>query len=407
VKILYLSYYYLPHVGGGTWSTYHLSIRLSKNGHKVLLIVPNVKHNLSLCARSTLGLNDRNQSRVHRIPWFLIPRQLAPFVSSVCIFLEALRFGKEADIIVSQHHPHHLLASLSVVLGKILKVPVVLRANDIFLEMDEIDRDFRQSLVKWCIKLTNVLNEHFMKRASKCLVVHSDSKRALRSRLGTETLDSFVGLSYNGVDLSEFGECPTKTAAKKELHIGHDEKTILFVGRFSGQEYGIELLIRAMPTILEKIPDTSLVLVGDVLTQNQNSLVTLLGLEKKVRVYSSMPHREILNFISAADVCVGPLMATRAMPLKILEYMACGKPILTGVNSLCDDLVLENPDYVFVDPEPESISKAALGILQDEAYAKMLGSGMTESVKVFSWDIIAAELERALCEIRAERRHAQ
>lgn len=385
MRILWLSYYYLPHVGGGTWGTYHLSLQLSKRGHSVQLIVPNIKHRLSIPPESSISLEKSNPSSIHRTPMIRIPRLLGPLLSSLFIFSAGLRLAKNPDIIVSQHHPHTFLTPIAVFLGKILKVPVVIRADDVYREMS----------LGFIVKIANTFNECFIKYARFFLVVCSEQREILLSRLRNRPSSCRIRLSYNGVDLSEFKDAQKKEYARKTLGIRNEEKVFLFVGRSSGLEYGIEIVLKALPTILLREPKTLLILVGDELNPRLHSMINSLGVSKNVRAYGSKTHKEIIKFITSADVCLGVFTETQAIPLKILEYMACLKPVVTGIKSVSRDLN-PNSNFLVVPPEPEAVAKAIIKILQDENYARKLGSNGRKQIEKFRWSRIAGDFETTL-----------
>lgn len=391
MRILWLAYYYLPHVGGGTWSTYHLSKALANRGHKVRLIVPNVSYGLSVSASVAKSMERCNSSQVHRVSRFPIPRVLGPLLAVVPMFFAGLKNGKESDVIFSQFHPHHLVTPVAVFLGRILKVPVVMRACDVYgkIRVKNPSLEFRAS------KIVNYVNEFFIRYANVFLVADFVAKEILLSRIQGRCPNCHVGLSNNGLDSDLFDELPSKKEARGFLGIGNDEKIILFVGRFSGAEYGMDILLKAFSTVLHEQSDVLLFLVGDKLPLRLQFLVDSLGIRDKVRVYEPIPQTDVVKFIVAADVCVGPLMATQAMPLKIMEYMACGKPIVTGRNSIIADLSPEL-NFLVVYPEPSAVSEGLLKVLKDTDYAESSVSNALKTVERFSWRRIALDLDRML-----------
>ncbi|MFA5897113.1 MAG: hypothetical protein WC985_09475, partial [Thermoplasmata archaeon] len=47
MRILVATYYYLPHVGGGTWYFYHVAWRLARSGHDVRLFAPRIRFRMA------------------------------------------------------------------------------------------------------------------------------------------------------------------------------------------------------------------------------------------------------------------------------------------------------------------------------------------------------------------------
>lgn len=401
MRILWFSYYYVPHVGGGTWATYSLSSLLSKKGHKVCVITPNIRFSLSVSSEVAQYMDKENPSRIYRASRIPIPRALGPLLGMFSMFFAGLRFGKSADIIIAQYHPHYLLTPVVIALGRIFNVPIVLRACDVWREMGVKDPSFRARDL--FAKIMNALNEPLIRFATTFLVVCSDHREILMTRMQGRHPPCQIRLSYNGFDSHEFNDVLSKEDARKSLGIGLDERTLLCVGRFSGAEYGTEVLLRAFSMLLRKQPDSLLFLIGDQMSRLQWALAESLGIHENIKVYGPMAHEKVVDFIAAADVCVGPLMATQTMPLKVLEYMACGKPIVTGARSTTVDL---NPDinFLIVPPQPNIISEAFLKVLQDHSYAGMLGSNAKKAATRFSWEKVAQSLEQVLYEA-FERRH--
>lgn len=205
-----------------------------------------------------------------------------------------------------------------------------------------------------------------------------------------------VHISYNGVNPNEFhGLCDED--ARKFLNIDPRDKVILFTGRFSGLEYRIEVLLEAFAIVQEKIPHSLLILVGDRPPRalQRDSVIN----SKKMRIIRPVTRSEIKKYLAAADVCIGPSGSTRAIPLKVLEYMVCGKPVVSGLNSVSREVAVDGFNCICTLPEPQAVAKAILNVLQNEDYGRMLGSNAKRTAVRFTWDEIARDLEKALLEV--------
>jgi glycosyltransferase involved in cell wall biosynthesis len=269
-----------------------------------------------------------------------------------------------------------------------------MRACDVYREMGVKS----PSLEVRVSKIVNYVNESFIRYVNLLLIPNLLGKELLLSRIRRRCPNCHVDLSNNGFDSDLFNELPSKKEARGFLGIGNAEKIMLFVGRFSGAEYGMDILLKAFSGVLHEQSDALLFLVGDELPLRLQVLVDSSGIHDKIRVYGPVAQTDLVKFIAAADVCVGPLMATQAMPLKIMEYMACGKPIVTGRNSISAEL---NPElnFLVVDAEPDKVSHALLRVLKDTDYAESLGCSASRAVSNFSWKRIANSLEKDLFKI--------
>jgi glycosyltransferase involved in cell wall biosynthesis len=389
MRILWLSYYYLPHVGGGTWPSYYLSQVLSNRGHTVELIVPNVNFTLSISPELSKNVESKNLSKVYRVPSFPLPRMLAPVLCFFPIFLQGLKRGKNSDVIVCQFHPHHLVTFTAVLLGRILNRPVVARACDVYRNMGSSSNSSMERFVR----VLNVFNESLIKRLSVFLICCSEYKEILLAR--NKSYYDKIQLLVNGFDLTDFHNLPSKDDVRKSLGLTSENKMILFVGRFSGEEYGAKVLLKAFALLLQKAPGAVLFLVGDVLSNDLLKLIDSLGITESVKVYGAMPHKDILQFIVGSDVCIGPLMATQTIPLKVLEYMVLNKPVVSGNGSISKDL---NPEtnFILCSPMPEEISEAIWKALCDQRLNKSYGNSVPEK---FSWQTVSEEMEQILSSV--------
>ena len=106
-----------------------------------------------------------------------------------------------------------------------------------------------------------------------------------------------------------------------------------------------------------------------------------------------MPHHEIPALIAQADVCVAPLayndrnVTQGCCPIKLIEYMACARPIVAANLPVARELVRENVDaLLFAPDDPADLARCALAVLNDDSLARRLASSAAERAhRKFSW----------------------
>jgi 1,4-alpha-glucan branching enzyme len=107
--------------------------------------------------------------------------------------------------------------------------------------------------------------------------------------------------------------------------------TILFVGSLS-RVYGVDLLLKSIPYILEKFPDAKIVIVGHgPLNQELRNLVRELGVEKAVQFtgYIGDPHI-LANYYHLSTLVAIPLYYEGyILSLVAVEALSCGRPVVT------------------------------------------------------------------------------
>ncbi len=145
-----------------------------------------------------------------------------------------------------------------------------------------------------------------------------------------------VHLVTNGVDLKRFKPEEPDKILKKKYRLG--DNVIGFIGTME-RWFDIEMLLNALKKIHSHIPDAQLLLVGgsiktDYLDQLKKRAGTL-GISDSVIFTGIVPYDEVSKYINLMSVGVIPpiskdlFMGKIALPNKLFQYSACGKPILT------------------------------------------------------------------------------
>jgi glycosyltransferase involved in cell wall biosynthesis len=191
-----------------------------------------------------------------------------------------------------------------------------------------------------------------------------------------------------------------RTRVRETLGIGNAPMAI-YVGHISlGDD--LDLALAAFKQVLEHVPDAKLVIVGagDGLDRLQ-ALATTLNLTDTVIFVGWLEHEKVPAYLAAADVAIYPyrdtLVNRAKCSIKILEYMAMGKAIVTH-------RVGQNLEYLEhgcsgILAEPGSIEGFAEGLiatLTDRAYANKLGTQAALRIAHrFDWSQRILDVERA------------
>ena len=180
-------------------------------------------------------------------------------------------------------------------------------------------KDFFYNTQVWLEKLTY--------RVSDVVMATNESYRALAiSRGGLDPRDAFV--VRNGPDLATFKLVPPQPALKygKPYLVG-------YVGTMSIQE-GLDILLDvALHIKVQGHRDVHFTCVGGGPgLAGLRQMVKDKNLEDTVNFTGRVPDKELLEVLSTADVCVNPdkpcEMNDISTMIKIMEYMALGKPIV-------------------------------------------------------------------------------
>ncbi len=132
---------------------------------------------------------------------------------------------------------------------------------------------------------------------------------------------------------------------KKQYNIKSENKVLVFAGRMSKEKNVIEL-IKYLPAIIEKQPDTKLVIVGDGPERAHLEKEShKLGLEKNIVFTGIVPWSEIENYYALGDIFVCS-STSETQGLTYIEALASGKPLLVRYDECLKNVLVQNQNGI-------------------------------------------------------------
>jgi len=234
------------------------------------------------------------------------------------------------------------------------------------------------------------------KKADKLLVLTRELQNLLQA-YGYPP-DKIV-VSPNGVDTKLFSPPASKRGCS-------DKKTLLYIGSMMPQ-YGLSNLIKAF-SLLNQEKQLSLTLIGD--GSERLKLIELakkLDLEQKVIFYRHIPYKLIPQFIRESYIGIGPLRLSPinnyTIPTKIIEYFACGKPVVSSPVSK-DILIDKSTGFVVKDVSPRNIAEKLSFMIEDEKLTHDMGKKARQLVvERFDWEKIIDQIEKEIRTLEPHR----
>ena len=153
--------------------------------------------------------------------------------------------------------------------------------------------------------------------------------------------------------------------------------TLIFPGTIAPR-YGLEVAIRAVPLLKDKIPQLRLLIIGrqDEYARSLNSLAEQLGISEFVEIRPPIPITEVPQELVQADVGIYPALPdghmSVAIPGKVLEFAILGLPIVSSRLQIVEELFGEEAVLFFEPGNVEAFAKCVLRLYANPSLGEEL-----------------------------------
>ncbi|MBU3958257.1 MAG: glycosyltransferase family 4 protein [Candidatus Omnitrophica bacterium] len=202
-----------------------------------------------------------------------------------------------------------------------------------------------------------------------------------------------ISIVHNGIDINRFRVQSAEYRVQKKKDLGLGEGPIVgIVARLSDVK-GHIYLIEAMKTVLEKIPDAQLLIVGEGKMEKElKALVQKLKIENNVNFVPSV--YETPEILSIMDLFVMPSLK-EGLGLSLIEAMAQGLAVIGSDVGGIRSLIKHDYTGILVEPrDSNQLSSEIINLLRDAQKRKFLGAQAQSFVSQnFSGEQMATETE--------------
>jgi glycosyltransferase involved in cell wall biosynthesis len=246
------------------------------------------------------------------------------YFTSVCFFLSLYIAVKDGFDVIQAHNPPNTLFLVGLfyrMFGKKFVFDHHDLAPELYLSRYDIEDGFIYRML--------LLEEKLCLRAANMVIATNGSYKEIdvkRAKIRSEK----VFIVRNGPDLGRVRLVAPDTSLKRT-----GKKILVYVGKMGPQD-GVDYLLRALRYMVHKLKRTDFFCIiigpGDVV-EDLKILAHELRVEDYVWFTGYIPEADLLRYLSTADICLDPNPSNplndSSTWIKVMEYMALGKPIVS------------------------------------------------------------------------------
>lgn len=320
--------------------------------------------------------------------YFSTPGLLKAALSS-SLRMSIRAFLSEADVMhLGKPHPINGVAAL--VGAKLL------RRKPLYLDCDDDEAESNRLSAPWQ-KRAFTLFEDNLPKFTKGLTVNT--RFLIKRNVALGYPKERIIYVPNGVDRDRFSRIDSKRVQKLRDSLDLEGKrVVLYIGSLSLATHPVGLLLEAFAIVSQRLKEAVLVLVGggedyDLICDR----VGEMGLGHRVIVVGRAKPSLVPYYFKLGDVSVDPVyddvVARARCPLKVLESMALGVPVVTG--DVGDRREILGQAGLLVAPgNGEALAAGILSVLRDEDRGKAMAEAALETRERYYWDVLVKDFIR-------------
>ena len=186
-----------------------------------------------------------------------------------------------------------------------------------------------------------------------------------------------VTLVPNGVELRRF-------TSESTLRLPGVPPRLIFTGNLARYQ-GIDTMLEAFRLVLDRRPDARLVIVSASSFEEYEDRARELGVRGAIDLVPASVEDEP-RLLGTSDVALNPRVDCDGIPMKLLNYMAAGRPVVSFRGS-APGLVHRNTAWLAEDGDVRGFATGILSVLDHPALARAMGERAQRFVQVnHTWD---------------------
>jgi hypothetical protein len=218
-----------------------------------------------------------------------------------------------------------------------------------------------------------------LQRGAMDEITRLSERLVVMSQHGASLLRDVHGVPNDKIDLIPHGIPNLASARRSKDQLGVDGRSVILTFGLLSPDKGIEHVIDALPTILERFPETIYIVLGATHPhvkerQGESYRLMLESRAKKLGVDSHMifhnrfvSQTELTEFLSAADIYVTPYLKAEQITSGTLAYaVGSGKAVISTPYWYARELLAEGRGVLVPWRDPGAIAQEVIGLLGND-----------------------------------------
>ena len=376
MKILQITAYYPPSLGGIQTFVQRLSQYLAERGHQVDVLTVNTD-------QAPPEETTSSEVRIKRMPLDL---NLYRAVISRSFSQELMQSsGYDAYHI---HIPFHVGLETAVIAAKRNQTPLIATHHG---------QGFRGSLLYSTIARTySWFSKHVSLRGVDVPVFLTPSYA--NSLNLPAAVQQRLQIVRTGAEVQHFSMGDGGTAIRQKYNLSPTDPLILFVGYLGlcNRYKGIDYLLKSFVRVRQQVPNARLMIVGggDWLPELKQ-LAQSLQIAAQVIFTGPVENSQLPDYYAAADLFTLPsISGPENSPVVVFEAMASAKPVVaTKIPGVLDIVKHGETGFLVPPKEVEQLASALIRTLRDQEFQQKAGQRGRQFTERYTWGHCAEQME--------------
>jgi len=372
MKILILTHYFQPHIGGIEIVAYNQAKEIVKRGHQVTIITSKIGEEAEqeiIDGIKVIRVKAWNFFENHfGVPYpIFYPKLLLRLKEEI----------KDNDVI-NTHGIVWMQSFFSAIISRIFQKPIVLNQHNTYI-------NYKNPILRLIEKIADkTIGRYTLNSANQIIAVSEETKKYVLSI--AKKLNN-ISILYNGVNFKRFKPIRNKKIVRKKFKINPEGFICLTIRRITFKN-GIDTFLQVAKFFNKKREDILFVLGGkgpdtDIvkkyIKENHLSNVKLIGF---------VSDEELPYYYALSDIFILPSKTGEGFPMVVIEAFASGLPVIGTNTGGQIEIIKEDQTGFIVEPnEPKQIAKKIEYLYENKKLLKEMSKNCRKLIeKEFSWE---------------------